>query len=92
MGNASHWHLLQPAKPPTPLTPMEAAALRPGSLLMLNSVGLTVRDLFQSPTIGKFGLLAQSDKEWAVVRWTADNIEFYLGKLLTEKEVLASFR
>jgi len=91
-GNASQWHLLKPARPPMPLTPKEVAALRAGSLLMLDSVGLTVRDLFQTSGGGKFGLLAQSDKEWAVVRWTADNVEFYLGRALTEKEVLASFR
>ena len=91
-GDASQWHLLRPAQPAEPLTPVAAAALRSGSALKLDGITLTVRDLFQMPVAGKYGLLAQSGNEWAVVRWTADNIEFYCGPALAEKEVLASFK
>jgi len=91
-GQPSDWHLLRPAALPASLTPTQAAALRAGDRLTLDGVEWTVRDLFQLPGAGKFGLLAQSDKQWAVLRWTPESLEGYLGGALTEKEVLEAFR
>jgi hypothetical protein len=91
-GDPSQWHLLNPARPVEPLTPVTAATLRSGNKLKLNKSALIVRDIFQMPATGKYGLLAQSGDDWAVVRWTADNIESYLGRALNEKDVLAAFQ
>ncbi|MBM3858811.1 MAG: DUF4178 domain-containing protein [Verrucomicrobia bacterium] len=91
-GNASHWHLLRPAQPAASLTPTAAAALRANDPLSLDGATLTVRDLFQAPGAGMFGLLAQSGNEWAVVRWTARDIECYRGASLPEKDVVAAFK
>jgi hypothetical protein len=91
-GDATQWHLLHPAKPSTPLTPVAAAALRAGGALTIGDSTLTVHDLFQAPAEGKFGLLAQSGNQWAMLRWTADTVECVLGRALSGNEVLDAFR
>lgn len=51
-----------------------------------------MRDLFQAPREGKFGLFVQSGEQWAIIRWTAEAVEIYLGNAVPEKEVVAVFK
>ncbi len=92
-GYDTQWHLLRPVQPVAPLTPAQAAALRIDDTLTLDERTLKVQALFQSRAAGTvmFGFIASAGNDWALVRWTQNEIEFYLGAALPEPEVLAAF-
>ena len=100
-GYDTQWYLLRPVQPFTSMTPTQAAALRGGDTLTLGEHALKVHTVFQSrvlsvddqhaPGAVMFGFIANSGNDWAVVRWTQNEIEFCLGTSLTEPEVLTAF-
>ncbi len=94
-GDAAQWHLFRSAQPFTSLTPPQAAALRVRETLIIGERTLRIETLFQARRLDgavSFGFLARAGNDWGVVRWTQNEIEFYLGTPLPEKEVLAAFK
>lgn len=94
-GDAAQWHLFRSARPFTSLTPPQAAALRVRETLMIGERTLRIETLFQARRpegAVSFGFLARAGNDCGIVRWTQNEIEFYLGAPLPEKEVLAAFK
>jgi hypothetical protein len=88
---ANEWFLFQLEK--TELSPQQAAALHAGSQITIGGKTLRVEDVFQyrTPTRTGFGLLARSGSDRAIVRWTENRVDVYLGIPVAEKEVLGAF-
>jgi hypothetical protein len=89
---ANEWFLFHAE--PMDLTPQQAATLRAGSQVTIAGKTLRVEDLFQyrTPTQAGFGVLARNGNDRAIVRWTENAVEVYLGAPVAEKEVLAAFK
>jgi hypothetical protein len=100
------WWLFQPLQPLNPLTPQQAAAVRWGQTVNIDSLAAKVTELFQATVrqvespeasdlnnIGDvfFGFTARAQNTQVLVRWNATYINFFQGAALPEKEVLAAF-
>ncbi len=104
-GLAGQWHLLRPQPAPAGLTPHDAAALRRNGRVSLDEGTAQLTDLFRartenregdSATLGapgaiRYGWLARTADELIVARWDEQRIEVLRGKLIPEKDVLATF-
>ncbi len=102
---AGDWWLFQPLQPVTPLSPQQAAAVRWGQTVDVDGLDAKVSELFQS-TIRQvespeasdlntgdvfFGFTGRTQNAQLLVRWNASYVNFFQGRALQEKEVLAAF-
>jgi hypothetical protein len=102
---AGDWWLFQPLQPSTPLSPQQAAAIRWGQTVNLDGLAAKVSDLFQS-TIRQvespeasdmntgdvfFGFTGRTQNGQLLVRWNASYVNFFQGRALLEKDVVAAF-
>ena len=102
---AGDWWLFQPLQPATPLSPPQAAAVRWGQTVNLDGLAAKVSELFQS-TIRQvespeasdlnagdvfFGFTARTQNAQLLVRWNASYVNFFQGRALLEKDVVAAF-
>jgi hypothetical protein len=99
------WWLIQPIEPATPLSPQQAAAVQWGQTVNVGGMTAKVSELFQSTirqadspeaselNIGNtyFGFSGAAQEAQLLVRWNTNNINFFEGKRLSEKEVAAAF-
>jgi len=102
---AGDWWLFQPLQPSTPLSPQQAAAVRWGQSVNVDGVVAKVSELFQAtlrrmdgpeasalnPGDVFFGFTGGTPNASVLVRWNANYVNFFQGKALPEKEVLAAF-
>ena len=102
---AGDWCLFQPLQPTTPLSPPQAAAVRWGQTVNVDGVVAKVSELFQatilqaeSPEAAElnprdvfFGFTGRAQDAQLLVRWNATYVNFFQGKALLEKDVLAAF-
>ncbi len=105
--NAKDWLLLTPLSSPPSLTAQQAAALRVGERVNLQSYALTVDEIFQTtirqleygvtalPGLKQgdvlFGFQGRSGPTVLLARWNNSGILFYHGKTLPTKDVIAAF-
>lgn len=103
---AKDWVLFTPVEPVTPLTPQQAAALRAGDTVNLDGQVAPVSEIFQSairesdspelPDLKtgsvSFGFSGQYGSNLLLARWNERGIAFHRGKVLTAKEVTATFK
>ena len=102
---AGDWWLFEPLQPLTPLSPQQAAAVRWGQTVNVDGMTAKVTDLFQaairqveSPEASDlnagdvfFGFTARTQNAQLLVRWNATYANFFQGRALPEKEVVAAF-
>jgi len=102
---AGDWWLFQPLQPSTPLTPQQAAAIKWGQTVNFDGLAAKVTELFQStirqvespeaselnPGDAFFGFTAQTQDAQLLVRWNASYVNFFQGRALVEKDVVAAF-
>jgi hypothetical protein len=101
---AGDWWLFHPLQPSTPLSPPQAAAVKWGQPVNVDGMVAKVSELFQctirqvdSPEASDinpgdifFGFTGMQGGQ-LLVRWNANYINFFRGRALPEKEVLAAF-
>jgi hypothetical protein len=102
---AGDWWLFRPLQPATPLSPQQAAAVRWGQTVNVDSLAAKVSELFQctirqveSPEASDlnpgdvfFGFSGKTESAQLLVRWNANYINFFQGVAVQEKEVVAAF-
>ena len=102
---AGDWWLFQPLQPTTPLNPQQAAAVKWGQTVTLDGTATKVSELFQStihqvespeasdisPGDVFFGFTGRAQYTQLLVRWNATYVNFFEGKPLLEKDVVAAF-
>jgi Domain of unknown function (DUF4178) len=102
---AGDWWLFQPLQPLTPLSPQQAAAVRWGQTMNLDGLAAKVSELFQStirqaespeasdlnPGDVFFGFTGRTQNGQLLVRWNASYVNFFQGRALQEKDVVAAF-
>ncbi len=102
---ARDWVLFRPVQPAVPLTPVQAAAKRVGDEFDLGSTPATITGILLSilrrteaqdlPDFANgtvfYGFTARSGAGPILVRWSANDIIFYLGQFLSAKEVQTAF-
>jgi hypothetical protein len=102
---AGDWWLFQPLQPLTPLSPQQAAAVRWGQTVNLDGLAAKVSDLFQttirqveSPEASDlntgdvfFGFTGSTQNAPLLVRWNASYVNFFQGRALLERDVVAAF-
>jgi hypothetical protein len=91
---SNEWFLLRPIELADSLKPRQAATFRRGSPVQLGEHELWFVDaLFaRAGARERFGFIARSTNETAVVRWNEDAIEVFVGGKVPEAEVLTAFR
>jgi hypothetical protein len=102
---AGDWWLFQPLQPSTPLTPQQAAAVQWGQTVNVDGLVVKASELFQatlrqveSPEASDlntgdvfFGFTGRTQSAQLLVRWNASYVNFFQGRALQEKEVVAAF-
>lgn len=102
---ADDWWLFQPLQPSSPLSPQQAAAVRWGQTVKVDGLAAKVSELFQStlrqvesPEASNlntgdvfFGFTGGTPDASLLVRWNATYVNFFQGRALQEKDVLAAF-
>ena len=102
---AGDWWLFQPLQPLAPLSPQQAAAVRWGATVNVDSLVAKVSELFQatirqveSPEASElnpgdvfFGFTGTAQNAQLLVRWNATYVNFFQGRALLEKDVVAAF-
>lgn len=100
--NQRQWTLFEPLAGASPLRPVEAATFASGSRVNLAGTDAIVRELFISRTVAvdgdpppgehlggiRFGFVAETKGGSALARWSATDIEIYLGQGVPEAQVL----
>lgn len=102
-GGSREWHLFTPAPVPAGLTPFDAAMKRKGAPLNIDGRTLPITDLFRSTVTSadldagqalagsvQYGFVAHDAGDWLIARWTETEIQFLLGKAVSDAEVLAA--
>jgi len=102
---AGDWWLFRPLQLQTPLSPSQAAAVRWGQAVNLDGMAAKVSELFQS-TIRQvespeasdlntgdvfFGFTGRTQNAQLLVRWNASYVNFFQGRALSGKDVVAAF-
>ena len=102
---AGDWWLFQPLQPSNPLSPQQAAAVQWGQPVNVDGIAAKVSELFQS-TIRQvespeasdlsagdvfFGFTGTAQNTQLLVRWNATYVNFFQGRALSEKDVVAAF-
>jgi hypothetical protein len=86
VGGSKTWLLYHPATNPPTLLPVQAAAKRIGESVLIDGRPWRIQDLFLARTQPtSFGFLAGKGTETALVRWTSSDIEFFIGRPVTEE-------
>lgn len=99
------WKLMETFVPTYPIGPDEAARLRPGARLVLNGGTVTVTEISRATvhfvqgeltyaaTVGDqvTYLDAGYGNGFYTVEWSEEEIEFYRGRMLSDREVLTFF-
>jgi hypothetical protein len=102
---AGDWWLFQPLQPSAPLSPPQAAAVRWGQTVNVDGLTANVSELFQSTirqvdspeasdlNLGDvfFGFTGKAQNAQLLVRWNASYVNFFQGRVLAEKDVVAAF-
>jgi hypothetical protein len=102
---AGDWWLFQPLQPLTPLSPQQAAAVKWGQTVNVDGIVAKVGELFQStirqvespeasdlnPGDVFFGFTGGAQSTELLVRWNASYVNFFQGRALPEKDVVAAF-
>jgi Domain of unknown function (DUF4178) len=102
---ARDWWLFKPLQPAIPLTPQQAAAVQWGQAVNVDGVVARVSELFQttirqvdSPEASDlnagdvfFGFTGGTPGEQLLVRWNPSYINFFEGKAVAEKKIVAAF-
>jgi len=101
---AQDWTLYAPLTPLEPPTPAQAAAQKVGDTVIVDGVGATVRDLFQSTVKSmdsvassdwhqgevKYGYAAGAGQNSLLVRWDNQSISFLRGEKVDAKAFTAA--
>jgi hypothetical protein len=96
---------VRPAINPTYVPPDQAATFVPGFVFRIEDEQATVRTLFLCRTMAldgevppsvwtgsvRYGFTAQTKDGWVLARWNESQIEFYMGRILSEQEVRQAF-
>jgi hypothetical protein len=102
---AGDWWFFQPLQPVTPLSPQQAAAVKWGQTLNVDGLAAKVTELFQSTILQVespeasdlnagdvfFGFTGRAQDAELLVRWNATYVNFFQGRAVSEKDVVAAF-
>ena len=101
-GRSDHWLLLRAVTPPPGFTGYEAAALRVGQSVNIESESFPVSALVLTrvqATDGErtgdwraatqYGWVARRDSDWVIARWTETGLRLYRGSEVPDRDVRA---